>query len=88
MSFKFTWPHEASQVFVTGTFDNWSQSVRLDRTATAHEKEVQLPKTDEKILYKVRAVGRLGEPRDKAEPTPNSTPLLNPCTTRGIGLPA
>lgn len=39
---------------MTGTFDNWAKSVRLDKTGSVHEKTVALPKTDEKILYKVR----------------------------------
>jgi len=46
--------HPSDEVFVTGTFDNWSKSVKLDRDGTAHEKTVDLPKSDEKILYKVR----------------------------------
>jgi len=57
MSFIFSWPHAAKEVFVTGTFDNWSKSVQLDPTdSTVHEKEVQLPETDKKIYYKVRRV--------------------------------
>ena len=53
MSFTFSWPHAAREVFVTGTFDDWSKSVKLDKTATGHEKTVPLPQTSEKVLYKV-----------------------------------
>lgn len=38
---------------MTGTFDDWSKSVKLDRTGHAFEKTVPLP-NDKKILYKVR----------------------------------
>ncbi|ODQ50327.1 hypothetical protein SAICODRAFT_38323, partial [Saitoella complicata NRRL Y-17804] len=50
------WP--ASEVYVTGTFDNWSRSTRLSPTPssatqkkTSYSAEVELPST-EKILYK------------------------------------
>ena len=40
---------------MTGTFDDWAQSVKLDKkSGTLHEKLVELPNTDEKIYYKVR----------------------------------
>lgn len=42
---------------MTGSFDNWSKSVKLDPNGSVHEKEVTLPKTDEKILYKFVADG-------------------------------
>lgn len=39
---------------MTGTFDDWAKSVKLERKAgTLHEKHVELPSTDEKIYYKV-----------------------------------
>ena len=40
-------------VYVTGTFDNWSKSVKLDKKDQVHEKLVNLPKTEDKIYYKV-----------------------------------
>ncbi|KAL9109682.1 MAG: hypothetical protein Q9227_005720 [Pyrenula ochraceoflavens] len=49
--------HQASEVFVTGTFDDWAKSVKLEKVGDSFEKEVQLPKTDEKILYKFVADG-------------------------------
>ncbi|GES58341.1 N-terminal Early set domain protein [Aspergillus terreus] len=51
-SYTFRWPHAADEVFVTGTFDDWGKTVRLDRKGDVFEKEVQLPTTDEKIQYK------------------------------------
>lgn len=56
-SYDFTWRSPAEEVFVTGTFDNWSKSVKLDRKDVVHEKLVALPHSDEKILYKVSVTG-------------------------------
>lgn len=44
---------EAKEVFVTGTFDDWGKTEKLDRKGDFFEKDVQLPNKD-KILYKVR----------------------------------
>ncbi len=38
---------------MTGTFDDWAKSVKLDKTGTGHKKKVDLPEVDEKIFYKV-----------------------------------
>lgn len=44
---------DAEDVYVTGTFDNWSKSNKLEKTAHGTlEKEVYLPMS-EKISYKV-----------------------------------
>ncbi|EOD47794.1 putative carbohydrate-binding module family 48 protein [Neofusicoccum parvum UCRNP2] len=51
-SFTFRWEHPASEVYVTGTFDDWAKTVRLDPKDGAFEKTVQLPQNDEKVLYK------------------------------------
>ncbi|KAL4896889.1 hypothetical protein BDV59DRAFT_169295 [Aspergillus ambiguus] len=51
-SYTFRWPHSAAEVFVTGTFDDWGKTVRLDRKGDVFEKDVQLPSTNEKIQYK------------------------------------
>jgi hypothetical protein len=52
-TFVFKWEHEASEVYVTGTFDNWSKSERLIQTGNIFEKNVTLPSAAEKIYYKV-----------------------------------
>jgi len=45
---------------VTGTFDNWGKTIKLDKVGTAHEKTVPL-ESHEKILYKVRRrMGKAG----------------------------
>jgi uncharacterized protein YciU (UPF0263 family) len=44
----------ATEVYVTGTFDDWAKSVRLEKKKEdLFEKLVQLPETEEKIYYKV-----------------------------------
>ncbi|PWY72878.1 hypothetical protein BO83DRAFT_42167 [Aspergillus eucalypticola CBS 122712] len=53
-SYTFTWPYSANEVFVTGTFDDWGKTVKLDRVGDVFEKEVPLPVTDEKVHYKSR----------------------------------
>jgi hypothetical protein len=41
-------------VYVTGTFDDWGKTVKLEKKGDVYEKEVQLLKSDEKVYYKVR----------------------------------
>jgi hypothetical protein len=48
--------HPANEVHVTGTFDDWSKSVKLDaKEGGLHEKLVELPSADQKYYYKVRS---------------------------------
>ncbi|KAF7946675.1 hypothetical protein EAE96_009665 [Botrytis aclada] len=51
-SFVFKWEHPAEEVFVTGTFDNWSKSEKLVKTGDVFSKDVQLANAGEKIYYK------------------------------------
>ncbi|APA12422.1 hypothetical protein sscle_09g071920 [Sclerotinia sclerotiorum 1980 UF-70] len=51
-SFVFKWEHPAEEVFVTGTFDNWSKSEKLVKTGDVFQKDVQLANAGEKIYYK------------------------------------
>jgi hypothetical protein len=39
-------------VFVTGTFDDWGRTVKLDQKGDVFEKEVHIPVTGEKVHYK------------------------------------
>lgn len=41
---------------MTGTFDNWQKTVKLDRHGDSFHKTVDLP--SEKILYKVRTLSK------------------------------
>lgn len=40
---------------MTGTFDNWTKSEKLDKVGDSFEKTVILPDATQKIYYKVRA---------------------------------
>ncbi|KAK1055710.1 hypothetical protein LTR74_015485 [Friedmanniomyces endolithicus] len=51
-SHTFRWQHTAQQVFVTGTFDNWSKTEKLNWNGSGFEKTVSLPEKQDKILYK------------------------------------
>jgi len=51
-SFVFRWEHAASEVYVTGTFDEWSKSEKLIQTGNVFEKRVILPPMAGKIHYK------------------------------------
>ncbi|KAF4979821.1 hypothetical protein FZEAL_4037 [Fusarium zealandicum] len=53
-SFTFKWEHPADEVYVTGTFDNWTKSVKLDKNGSVFSKTVDLKDTSDKIYYKVR----------------------------------
>ena len=39
---------------MTGTFDNWSKTEKLNWNGSGFEKTVSLPEKQDKILYKVR----------------------------------
>lgn len=41
---------------MTGTFDNWSKSEKMEKVGDAFEKAVDLPDTSEKIYYKVGTI--------------------------------
>jgi hypothetical protein len=72
-SFVFKWEHAASEVYVTGTFDNWSKSEKLIQTGDVFEKNVTLPSAAEKIYYKVRGVTMQTSPRSSNCAANNST---------------
>jgi hypothetical protein len=46
--------HPAQEVYVTGTFDDWSKSEKLEKVGDIFVKDVTLSSADEKIYYKVR----------------------------------
>ncbi|KAK2019064.1 hypothetical protein LZ32DRAFT_653248 [Colletotrichum eremochloae] len=51
-TYKFTWAHPAEEVYVTGTFDNWTKSEKLEKVGDSFEKTVTLPDASQKIYYK------------------------------------
>jgi hypothetical protein len=48
--YTFTWEHEANDVYVTGTFDDWKKTVQLEKEDGVFKKTVELPQT--KTQYK------------------------------------
>ncbi|KAJ5950666.1 Immunoglobulin E-set [Penicillium vulpinum] len=50
-TFTFQWPYNASEVFVTGTFDDWGKTVKLDRVGDIFVKEVTISPV-QKVHYK------------------------------------
>ncbi|KAH7262340.1 hypothetical protein BKA59DRAFT_505371 [Fusarium tricinctum] len=51
-SFTFKWEHPADEVYVTGTFDNWTKSVQLEKKGDVFSKTVDLKEPEGKIYYK------------------------------------
>ncbi len=51
----FSRTHPANEVYVTGDFDSWKQSAKLDKVGDVFEKTVALPDLSKKIYYKVGA---------------------------------
>ncbi|OJJ51454.1 hypothetical protein ASPZODRAFT_156333 [Penicilliopsis zonata CBS 506.65] len=51
-TYVFRWPHAATEVFVTGTFDDWGKTVKLEKKGDVFEKEVALPAADQEVQYK------------------------------------
>lgn len=51
--------HPATEVYVTGTFDDWAKSVKLEKKGEIFEKLVDLPLATQKIYYKVRSENEL-----------------------------
>ncbi|KAK5734930.1 Cruciform DNA binding protein [Elasticomyces elasticus] len=56
-SYTFRWDHPAEEVFVTGDFDNWAKTEKLEKSGSGHEKTVHFSKDHDKILYKFVADG-------------------------------
>lgn len=42
--YLFTWEHPANEVFVTGTFDDWQKTIKLEKIDGIFQKIVELPK--------------------------------------------
>ncbi|KAI1363747.1 hypothetical protein F5Y08DRAFT_308672 [Xylaria arbuscula] len=51
-SFVFKWDHPANEVYVTGSFDDWKKTEKLEKVGDHFEKKVQLPDASSKIDYK------------------------------------
>jgi len=71
--------HPASEVYVTGTFDDWAKSVKLVKKGDIFEKLVELPQVEEKIYYKVCTSSFRSFPTTIALPCPLRTPFKSLC---------
>ncbi|KAF7549018.1 hypothetical protein G7Z17_g6671 [Cylindrodendrum hubeiense] len=56
-SFTFKWEHPAEEVYVTGTFDGWTKSVKLEKEGDVFQKSVELKDASQKIYYKIKTTG-------------------------------
>lgn len=45
---------------MTGDFDNWTKSIKLDKVGTGFEKTVEIKDASQKIYYKVGLCARQG----------------------------
>ncbi|KAF2748301.1 carbohydrate-binding module family 48 protein [Sporormia fimetaria CBS 119925] len=54
--YTFTWAHPANEVIVTGTFDNWLKTVKLEKENGVFQKTVELPR--QKHMYKFVVDGK------------------------------
>lgn len=68
---NFCREHPADEVYVTGTFDNWTKSVQLEKKGDVFSKTVDLKEPEGKIYYKVRQRQRV------STRNPNSFPQLS-----------
>ncbi|KAI4712318.1 hypothetical protein J4E85_006561 [Alternaria conjuncta] len=51
--YTFTWEHSANEVYVTGTFDDWRKTVKLENEDGIFKKTVELPKTHTQYKFVV-----------------------------------
>ncbi|KAL2364438.1 hypothetical protein RJZ56_002586 [Blastomyces dermatitidis] len=77
-TFKWSDP-TPNEVYVTGTFDNWARSVKLDRTEDGFRKDVAVPIVGGKLLYKnANALFmRWGSPYDVIFNSPMISPVAS-----------
>ncbi|KAE8454070.1 hypothetical protein EG329_007848 [Mollisiaceae sp. DMI_Dod_QoI] len=83
-SFIFKWDHPASEVYVTGTFDNWEKTEKLIKTGDSFAKDVTLPSADEKIYYKFVVDGNWVTDHTAPQENDDSGNLNNVLTTDRI----
>jgi len=50
--YTFTWPYAAQEVYVTGDFDDWSKSIKLEKKGDSFNKTVTIHGEENRIHYK------------------------------------
>ncbi|GAB7358616.1 hypothetical protein MBLNU230_g3846t1 [Neophaeotheca triangularis] len=89
-SYTFRWEHPAKEVYVTGTFDNWGKTVKLDENNGVFQKTVELPSED-KIFYKFVAddvwnTDHSAQTEPDAEGNVNNVLYPGNLSTSGVGM--
>uniref|UniRef100_A0A8H7KAJ0 AMP-activated protein kinase glycogen-binding domain-containing protein n=1 Tax=Bionectria ochroleuca TaxID=29856 RepID=A0A8H7KAJ0_BIOOC len=75
-SHTFKWEHPAEEVYVTGTFDNWTKSVKLEKDGDVFQKTVELEDASKKIYYKF-VVDNIWTTNDSAPKEPDQDGNIN-----------
>lgn len=83
-TFVFKWEHPAQEVYVTGTFDDWSKSEKLEKVGDIFVKDVTLPSAAEKIYYKFVVDGNWVTDHTAPQENDASGNLNNVLTTERI----
>ncbi|KAL8651917.1 MAG: hypothetical protein Q9226_004488 [Calogaya cf. arnoldii] len=84
-SFEFRWDRPAGEVYVTGTFDDWAKSVKLDKVKEGDEfaKRVELP-LGQNISYKFVVDGNWCTSADEPQETDQDGNVNNTLTSDRI----
>lgn len=69
--------HPAEEVYVTGTFDDWKKTEKLEKVGEHFEKLVRLGDASKKIFYKVRGLYLLFVPRASYRHLVSRTPYTH-----------
>ncbi|KAF1931233.1 carbohydrate-binding module family 48 protein [Didymella exigua CBS 183.55] len=65
--YTFTWEHDADDVYVTGTFDDWKKTVQLEKEGSVFKKTVELPQTKTQFKYVVNGNWCINESAPKED---------------------
>ncbi|KAL9000564.1 MAG: hypothetical protein Q9169_000857 [Polycauliona sp. 2 TL-2023] len=86
-SFVFRWDRPAAEVYVTGTFDDWAKSVKLDEEGDGFSKKVELP-LGQNISYKFVVDGTWCTSAEEPQETDQGGNVNNLLTSDRITAPS
>ncbi|KAF2260041.1 hypothetical protein CC78DRAFT_40360 [Lojkania enalia] len=66
-SYTFTWEHGGDEVVVTGTFDAWKQTVKLEKQDGVFKKTVEIPKSGHQYKFIVDGVWKHNDAAPKED---------------------
>jgi hypothetical protein len=89
-SYTFSWEHPAGEVYVTGDFDDWKQTIKLEKEGSIFKKTVDLPKAKHQYKFVVDGNWVTNESAPKeADSSGNFNNVLNPDDiTEPVSTPA